>query len=67
MSNLSPAPGTPQTPTKMVMAVLPGLVAMLIVLLDQGKDVLPAWLILLISALVAGLLVYVVPNKATSR
>lgn len=63
MSNLSPAPGTPQTPTKAIVALIPGVLAVLYVLLDEGRDQLPPWLLLALSAVVAGLAVYAIPNK----
>lgn len=61
----SPAPGTPQSPTKAVIAaVLAGLTAF--VSSVQGKaEMHPVdWIIVVLSAIIAGLAVWVVPNQA---
>ena len=48
----------PKRPWKAFVALVPGLVAMLTVLADEGENYLPAWALLLITAVLAGLLVY---------
>ncbi len=66
---MTPTPNTPQTPAKAVIAaVLVALTALLATL--QGRTDLEsmgviAWLIVVVSAIVAGLTVYTIPNKQT--
>lgn len=52
----------PPPPTKPYKALVSAAVAAVGVLVAQGSDVLPAWALLVLAAVLAGGLTYVVPN-----
>lgn len=53
---------TNPNPRRPYKAIASALVAALTVLVVQGADLLPAWLLLLVAAAVAGLATFLVPN-----
>lgn len=63
MTTPTPPPGqhTRPNPARPYKAIASAVVAGAGVLVAQGTDVLPAWAILLLSALVAGLVTFTVP------
>lgn len=73
MTEFTPDPIEPTTsqvvadPSRPYKAVAAAVVAAVSVLITQGQDVLPAWALLVLAALVAGLLTYVVPNPITVK
>ena len=66
---MTPAPNTAQTPTKAVVAAVAVALASMLATLqgrtDLGSMRVIDWVIVVLSAVVAGLAVYVVPNKQT--
>lgn len=61
----SPAPNAPQSPTKAVLAaVLAGVTAFVSSVQGKAEMHLVDWIIVVLSAVIAGLTVYMVPNKA---
>lgn len=54
----------PRRPYKAIAAAL---VAVLTTLLAEGRDIMPPWALLVLAALLAGLVTYVVPNPTGRR
>ena len=66
MSDISPAPGVRQTPSKAIVAFIMSAITALLTALTVGTPNRPLeWLVMVAGVLVTAYSTYAVPNKAT--